>query len=133
MIRQLLFASLSMMLGLVLAGCSGGGEAGAERIELSGAVTFEGKPVPYGQITFTPDATKGGTGPGGTATIENGRYQTVPDKGPTAGPHVAVITGYSSQEPEQPGGAPPLLFADRRVEVAVSADQKTLDLEVPRQ
>jgi len=82
-----------LVLGLtVWAGC--GGSAGPTRYDLSGTVTYQGKQVPAGMIVLTPDADQGNSGPGTSAPIESGRYQTPPGRGAVGGPHVATITGY---------------------------------------
>lgn len=47
--------------GLLLAeGC---GKSGVERHNLSGQVTFRGKPLPAGLIVFEPDSRDGNEGP----------------------------------------------------------------------
>lgn len=80
---------------LGLAGCGGrGGDAGPPRYTLSGSVTFEGKPVPTGYISFVPDAAKGNTGPGAGATISNGKFATEAGKGTIGGVHRVKIVGF---------------------------------------
>jgi hypothetical protein len=59
-------------LALALTGCGGG----TQRIRISGQVTFQGKPVPYGNLVFEPDQSKGNRGPQGYAKIQDGRYDT---------------------------------------------------------
>jgi hypothetical protein len=81
----------AMALALPLAGC---GSEGPPRYELSGTVTFDGKPVPKGFITFTPDTEKGNDGPGGGAEIIDGKYRTESGKGIIGGPHNVRIVGY---------------------------------------
>ncbi len=76
----------------VTSGC-GGGDDGPPRYQLSGNATFAGKPIPKGFITFSPDASKGNSGPGSGAAIENGRYVTEEGKGVVGGPHVVKIVG----------------------------------------
>src|SRR5690348_2686083 len=72
------------------AGCGGG-----KGHRVSGKVTFKGAPVPAGRIYFTPDSTKGNTGPTGYADIKDGAYDTAAagGQGVTGGPVVVAIEG----------------------------------------
>ena len=78
---------------LICAGC-GQHDKGPRRYNLSGTVTYQGKPVPTGEISFLPDSSQGNTGPGAVAFIQDGRYETRRNKGVTPGPTVVIITGY---------------------------------------
>jgi len=51
----------------MLAGC--GGPAGPARYRVSGTVTCGGVAVPHGEILFSPDGSRGNTGPQGIAII----------------------------------------------------------------
>ena len=51
------FGGLGLVAALLLA--AGCGEAGPARYHVSGKVTFNGQPVPAGQIVFEPDPTAG--------------------------------------------------------------------------
>lgn len=46
------------------------------RHDVRGTVTWKGKPIPGGVITFVPDGTKGTRGPQGFAYIRNGKFDT---------------------------------------------------------
>ena len=48
---------------------------------LSGTVTFDGQPVPEGEIILSPDTTRGNQGPGVMARISNGKYATPDERG----------------------------------------------------
>lgn len=125
------FGGLALVaaVGLVI-GC---GEAGPDRYDVSGKVTFQGQPVPAGQIVFEPDPTAGGRGPAGYAQIDDGQYSTRSSgKGPVAGPHIARITGLSAKptDPNSESGPPPL-FVDYEVKVELSADKPVHDFAVP--
>ena len=88
----------ALILGcVVLAGC---GEALPTRSPLRGRVTFEGKPVVYGIMSFGPDIKKGNRGTFGTAEIHNGEYETSPDYGPTLGPMIVSIQVFGGQPPD---------------------------------
>tara|TARA_R110002072_G_scaffold303142_1_gene495867 strand:+ start:152079 stop:152564 length:486 start_codon:yes stop_codon:yes gene_type:complete len=99
--RASMFASFRMIyasvtLGLIvmamLSGCSG--SSGPQRYEVSGSVTYDGKPVPKGFVTFYPDSEEGNSGPGGGAEIRDGVYRTAAGKGVVGGPHRIRIIGF---------------------------------------
>ncbi len=118
-------------LGLVaVLGC-GGGAGDVDRYDVSGTVTFDGKPVPSGTITFLP--AQGNTGPGGNANIKDGKYDTAIDgKGPTGGPHDVVITGFDGNA--DPGNEMPLgkpLFSEYKTKADLPKEKATQDFEVP--
>ncbi len=117
---------------LLAAGC---GRGGVERYDVSGTVTFDGQPVPLGQIMFQPDGSKGNRGPAGVAKIENGHFDTSPtDKGTVGGPHVVIISGYDGKnidiDAEMPAGSS--LFPDYRTTADLPKDDTTLDFNVPK-
>jgi hypothetical protein len=69
------FRLMPVMFGLFLPGCSG---AFQDHAEVSGTVTYQGKPLPGGIITFTSDK-----GEQTSATIdENGHYTISVEIGP---------------------------------------------------
>ncbi|WP_254510361.1 hypothetical protein [Anatilimnocola floriformis] len=80
-----LFASLA----LFVTGCNQNN--GPPRYKLSGEVTFAGQPIPNGQIIFTPDSSKGNSGPQGIATIKDGRYDTSAPEGRGVGGGATII------------------------------------------
>src|SRR5262245_60913284 len=88
----------TLFLALVI-GC--GGEPGPKRLRLKGTATYDGKPIPYGDVVFTPDGAKNNSGPQGIAQIREGRYDTAKSdgKGYAGGPTVLRVTGLSG-----PGG-----------------------------
>ena len=75
----------------MMTGC---GKSGPARYQLSGLVKFDGKPIPVGFIYFTPDTSKGNSGPGSGATISNGQYTTPAGGGIVGGPMIVKIDGY---------------------------------------
>ncbi len=115
-------------LGL-LAGC-GGSTAGPRRLNVSGKVEFNGAPVPYGEIVFLPDESRGATGASGFATITDGQYRTETGTGPSAGQLIAIVTGYKTGEVTGPEGRPPL-FLEHRIPVELADDKTVVDLQVP--
>ncbi len=119
---------------LAAAGC--GGES-FQRTDLSGNVMFDGRPVPYGQIRFTPDKSKQHSGPQGYAEIVNGRYDTARSgQGILPGPHHVNVTAYDEKprrvedetSPESLKSKPPL-FADYPLEQELK--NTTQDFSIP--
>lgn len=62
------------------------------RYQVSGTVTYDGKPVPSGLVKFQPDVDKGGSGPSGYAPIKDGVFCT--EEGICAGPVKVSICGF---------------------------------------
>lgn len=87
-------------MALVLVGC----ESRTERFDLSGTVTYQGKPVPTGYLVLSPDAQAGNRGPGATATISDGKYQTQEGSGTVGGPHLVTIFGFDGNGYVMAGG-----------------------------
>jgi hypothetical protein len=85
---------------VVLVGC----ESRADRFDLSGSVTYGGKPVPAGYMVIKPDVSAGNKGPGATATINDGRYETRAGRGTIGGPHIVTIFGFDGQSVTMEGG-----------------------------
>ncbi len=77
-------AGLALVASVSLAGCGSGGPVMGR---VSGTVSYQGKPIPKGSITFVPTD---GTRPSATGTIENGAY-TLQTTEPGDG---AVVGGY---------------------------------------
>jgi hypothetical protein len=115
---------------LLLAGCG----TGEELYQFSGAVTYKGKPVPTGQITFEPDVTKGNNGPSGYARIRDGRYDTSAEdgRGTKGGPHLVRILGQDGiVRGELLSGMP--LFREYSTSKDLPRESGTVDFEVPAQ
>src|SRR5688572_12551212 len=85
---------------LALCGCA----QSSGRFDLSGTVTFKGRPVPAGIIVINPDLSKGNDGPQGFAEIRDGRFDTrARDKGAPSGAVILVIDGFDgAARPEEP-------------------------------
>ncbi len=113
---------------LALAGC---GSEGPGRYDLSGVVTYNGQPVPGGEVIFTPDAAQGNTGPGSFATIKHGRYETYRGKGTIGGPHVVTVIGYKDVPGEVPDDQLEQLFEQRQFKLDLPRESGTHDIEVP--
>lgn len=94
---------LAAALAVLLAGCGG------ERLyDMSGTVTWKGKPIPKGLVFFDPDATQGTTGGQGFANIEDGKFTTAVDgRGVRGGAHFIRILGYDGKPSDElPFGRP---------------------------
>ena len=123
------------LISLLLAGAVGcHRNSGPARYDLSGSVTYAGKPVPAGQILFVPDASKGNDGPGTAADIRNGRYQTEPGQGTIGGAHVVSIFGLDGKPIPyggvmNPTGSP--LFPEYKTQVDLPRQASTQDFTVP--
>ena len=89
------FAVLAAVLGLV-AGCS---KPEAKKIQLSGKVTFNGKLVPAGYISFIPDASKGNKGEARVVQIKDGVYDSSTEQYPGLypGPTDVLIAGFDGK------------------------------------
>jgi len=125
---------------VVLAGCGSG--SGPARFDLSGTVTYDGKPVPAGYIVFNPDAAAGNSGPGTSADIRDGRYSTMSGRGTIGGPHVATVNGFdgvafqtfdgpNGQAMPHPMGKP--LFASAAIKADLPKQTAVYDFVVPKQ
>jgi hypothetical protein len=80
-------------IGLLAAGCAGlclGCSAKEKRRAVSGSVTFEGKPVGHGSITFL--TTGGAPGPVSGGLIRAGRYDIPASQGLEPGTYRVVIS-----------------------------------------
>lgn len=116
---------------LVVAGC-GGPEDGPPRFEIAGTVTHKGQPVPQGFIQFQPDGSKGNSGPAGSATIVDGKFDTaISGQGTIGGPHHVLISGFDGQadlENELPFGKQ--LFSDHKSEIDLPKQSHQFDFKV---
>jgi hypothetical protein len=116
-----------------LAGCGRNGDV--PRYELSGTLAYNGKAVPAGYITFTPDASKGNQGPATSVSVFNGRFRTPPGTGTIGGPHIATLSGSDSCEAvpngpiATPKGQP--LFKNVAVKIDLPREDSSYDFKLP--
>jgi len=96
---RFLGATALALLVAALAGCGQQGSSGL--YEISGSVTFAGKPVPAGRIVFEPDEAHGKTGMVSIADIANGSYRTRPQRGFGGGPCRVTIYGTDGTMPTE--------------------------------
>jgi len=89
-----------LLLALTVAVCGAGcsTSSGPPSYKLSGDITFDNQPIPKGEIVFTPDGSKGNSGPQGVAAIEGGKYDTSKPGGSGigGGPTKIRVTGQTA-------------------------------------
>lgn len=119
-------AALILVLGLAaLLGCG----AGEEKLyEVSGVVTYDGKPIPKGLIFFDPHA----DGPQGFANILDGKYDTAQQgKGVRGGAYAVRVNGFDGKEAnEAPFGQ--ALFPEYTGSKELPKENSTYDLEISK-
>jgi hypothetical protein len=120
-------ASLVVLLVVGLLGC---GDSGIPRYRVSGAVTFNGQPVPAGEVVFQPDASQGNKGPGSVALIKSGRYETASGKGVIGGPYVIRIAGFNGV-PVGDSSVGTSLFPPYQTSINLAKKDATQDFAVP--
>jgi len=131
------FAGIAAVLALLsVASC--GRSSGPAMYDVSGAVTFDGKPLPMGRMTFVPDSRAGNTGPAGHADIADGRFDTRHGgRGTVGGPHLVYIDGYGEPQTVFDADAgenvtkPVRLFSAYEQRVELPNATATMDFEVP--
>ncbi|HVL13077.1 MAG TPA: hypothetical protein VM529_10960 [Gemmata sp.] len=119
--------SRATVIGLFLLGLAAGcAESGPPRLRLSGDAKFDGQPIPYGDVVFTPDDSKKNSGPQGFANIRDGRYDTSASggKGFAGGPTVVRVTGLTGE-----GGK---LLCEYEYKVDLPRDDGTHNIDVPK-
>jgi len=117
---------LTISLAALCAGCGG-----QRTYNISGTVTFQGKPVPAGQIVFEPDASAGNNGPPAFAKIKDGHYDTSSEgRGTVGGPHLVRIHGRDGiPRGELLNGLP--LFRDYNAKVDLPKKNGEQNFDVP--
>ena len=115
---------------LVLSGCGG-----SQKTAVTGSVTYDGEPVAFGELIFVPES-----GPQGSATIRDGKYNTAEEDGQgiVPGPHRVLVTVYPYEPIDttddetaetMEGAAAEPLFVNYEMSLQVSGS--TLDISVP--
>jgi len=128
-LRNLLVCGLATAACLGLTGC---GESDGPRNNVSGKVTFAGKPVPIGRIYFDPDLKKKNNGLQGYAEIKDGVYDTSrTSRGTTGGAVIVRIEAFDGvpADGESPNGRP--LFPHYQTAVDLPKGKTTMDFDVP--
>ncbi|MFN3151761.1 hypothetical protein [Bremerella sp.] len=132
---QTLSVGILAVATLLLTGC--GAEKASNVFSVSGNITYDGKPIPKGNISFAPDASRNNQGPGASAEINDGKYAMMPGKGISGGAYVLTINGYdgvpiaSGEGGMDPNGK--VLFESYKMTVDLPREDTQHDLEVPKQ
>jgi hypothetical protein len=83
---------VAAVLGILAAGCD---TVAAQPARVRGKISYKGEPLPSGMIVFTPDASRGGSGPLACADVQpDGTYELRSEEGPGVPPgwyRVAVV------------------------------------------
>ncbi|WP_339733212.1 hypothetical protein [uncultured Gimesia sp.] len=108
------------------AGCGGSG-SDLKKYHYSGTVTFDGKPVPVGYISFEPDSEPG---PGSMAKISEGYYQTLPEKGLLGGPYKIFISGFDGKVDAGELGDGTPIFVDYTLKQSLPEENTTLNFDI---
>ena len=111
-------------------GCGGSSYDGPPRHSLQGNVTYNGQAVPSGSISFEPDTSKGGKGPGLMTEIRDGHYTTPSDRGVVSGATIVHITGNDGKVSATSESGTPL-FEEFITSVDLPDTETTHDFEVP--
>jgi len=127
--------SCAVLVAFALLACAGcGGDLG---YDISGKVTFDGKPIPQGKIYFSPDGAKNNKGGTGYADIKDGSYNTASPGGKkhVGGPMQIMIEGSDpSQKIEDPvNGEMTIksLFPGYQTSADLDKKKSTKDFDVP--
>jgi len=137
------FSLVAMMLIAMLSGCSRGGVGSKPTAKVSGEVTYDGKPVTGGMLTFSPIGDDSGkmTGRAGQAVIgDDGSYTVTTytdNDGAVIGPHRLIFAAPAVVTRETPAGAhakpetsPYAGLTPKEVEIEVSSGTNTIDIEL---
>jgi hypothetical protein len=122
-VKSRLGLGLCLSFALALFGCGKNDEP--VRYRVSGSVSIGGKPVPFGEVLFTPDAAKKNSGPQGIAPIQNGRFDTMLGSGMGTGGGAVIIrvNGMSG-----PGGK---TLCEYEMAVELPKGESTKDIDIP--
>jgi hypothetical protein len=117
----IVFAALA-----ALAGCGGD-----PLYDVTGTVTYDGKPLPAGVVWFDPDPTNTDA-PQGFAYVKDGQFDTAQNgRGVRGGAYVIRIEGFDGKPAnELPLGRP--LFTDFREKRDLPRQKAELQLTVPK-
>lgn len=91
-VTKVFLTSVFYLPTLLLAGCNSRDYTGPERVPVSGTILFDGKPIPYGVVSFAGSGElRGASGP-----IHDGKYMIAEKFGPNIGKYKVSILGYPS-------------------------------------
>jgi hypothetical protein len=108
---------------LALPACGGASSV----YDVSGEVTFDGKPVPAGRIFISPDLALKNDGPQGFADIHDGKFDTRQGgRGAVSGPVVFRIEGYEKGADARSVGKRLFMDFEIKRELPKQANSQTL-------
>jgi len=102
---------------LAVSGCGGGADDAKERASASGKVSFDGKPVPAGNVVFMHTA----SGTMAMCPISEGEYSSVRNEGPLLGANTVTVSALDKADGQ------PLFGGGKSFEVDVAASGYTGD------
>lgn len=115
-----------LLVPLLLSGCG-------SNCQISGKVTYKGKPIPVGSVYITPD--DGNSGRSASARVKDGKYTTPAGEGAGRGPMIVQVTGYdgvgykTAEGGWEPDGR--RLFPIYIMKVQLPGRDSVLDIDVP--
>jgi len=107
--RCMVLSLLMIFTATIFVGCRR--DSGPERVVVSGAITYRGRPVSVGSIRFVPE---GVSLPSAAANIVEGKYRADNKGGVPVGTHKIQIEGYDRGGPKSAAGGPPVSKARGR-------------------
>ncbi|MHC2066797.1 hypothetical protein ACYFX5_04955 [Bremerella sp. T1] len=127
-------AGLAFAVLVLLSGCTS--QKASDIYSISGTISYDGKPLPKGNISFAPDASKNNQGPGVTAEITDGKYETPDGKGISGGPYVLTINGYDGVPIASGEGGMDrmgkMMFEAYELKADLPREDATHDIEIPK-
>jgi hypothetical protein len=120
--RRLVLFGLACTACVLVTGCGDG------RVRVHGSVSFEGKPVEVGLITFEP---ADGVGPTTGGEIKDGKYDLTGEARATVGEKIVRIVGSRKTGRKIPAGSPPGAMMDELVQSIPKQYNDQTTLKVP--
>ena len=115
------------LVAVMAAGCNR--QPSVRLYDISGSVTFAGKPVPRGSIVFEPDESRGNAGPASIADVAAGRFRTRQGRGFVGGLARATVYGGDDTLPTETHDT--ALFAPWTTQIDLPRADCTHDFDVP--
>lgn len=120
-----------MLLGLVFfSGCWWRSDEPG-RFQYRGTVTLAGKPCPLCELSFDPDSTKGGHGPGVLILAENGIYDTRSSKGIPPGAKTVRILGFDGIPTSDSSSGKIITKSGLQISVNLPASNAEQNFDIP--
>jgi len=107
-----------------LAGCGTTADDGVARVEVSGTVSIDEKPVSSGSISFRPV----GDGPSAGGAVTGGEFHISADRGPSPGTYRVTVSTLAAKRLDGPP-SPPDPPIEHSQEVTISKTPEPLTLK----